>query len=95
MANGENVDCPNTSFDVTMLEAEFRMDKAKGQLNFTRSLNNLLLIADLPSRSEVSDACHSMDLCLEVMLELLSNFPSCYIKKSYKRLTLWSARWTK
>ena len=98
MANRENVDCPDTSFDVAMLEAEFRTDKAKGKSNFTQSLNNLLSIADfqnLPSRCEVCGACHSMDLCMEIMLELLSNFTSCYIKRSYKRLTLWSVRWTK
>ena len=56
MSNRENVDCRDRSFDVTMLEAEFRKDNAKGKSNFTRSLNNLLLIADpknLPSRSEV------------------------------------------
>ena len=73
MANRENVDCPDRSFDVAMLEAEFRRDKAKGKSNFTRSLNNLLFIADsknLPSRSEVCDACHSMDLCMEIVMEL-------------------------
>ena len=46
MSNSENDDCRDTSFDVAMLEAEFRKDKAKGKSNFTRSLNNLLLIAD-------------------------------------------------
>ena len=84
MSNRENVDCRDRSFDVAMLEAEFRKDKAKGKSNFTRSLNNLLLIADsknLPCRSEVYDACHSMDLCMEIVIELLSNFTSFYIKK--------------
>ena len=64
MANRENVDCLNISFDVVMLEAKFRKDNAKGKSNFTWSLNNLLLKADsknLSSRSEVCDACHSMD----------------------------------
>ena len=83
MSNRENYDRRDSSFDVAMLEAEFRKDKAKGKLNFTRSLNNLLLIADsknLPSRSEVCDACHSMDLCMEIVMEGLSNFTSFYIK---------------
>ena len=83
MSNSENVDCRDTSFDVAMLEAEFRKDKAKGKSNFTRSLNNLLLIADsknLPSRSEVYDVCHSMDLCMEIVMECLSDFTSFYIK---------------
>ena len=83
MSNRENVDCRDRSFDVAMLEAEFRKDKAKGKSNFSRSLNNLLLIADsknLPCRSEVYDACHSMDLCMEIVMELLSNFTSFYIK---------------
>ena len=84
MSNRENVDRRDRSFDVALLEAEFRKDKAKGKSNFTRSLNNVLLIADsknLPCRSEVCDACHSMDLCMEIVMELLSNFTSFYIKK--------------
>ena len=83
MSNSENVDCRESSFDIAMLEAEFRKDKAKGKSNFTRSLNNLLLIADsknLPSRSEVYDVCHSMDLCMGVVMECLSYFTSFYIK---------------
>ena len=83
MPNRENVDCRDSSFDVAMLEAEFRKEKAKGKSNFTWSLNNLLLIADsknLPSRSKVCDACHSMDLCMEIVMECLSNFTSFYIK---------------
>ena len=83
MLNRENVNSRDSSFDVAMLEAEFRKDKAKGKSNFTRSLNNLLLIADcrnLPSRSEICDACHSMDLCMELVMEHLSNFTSFYIK---------------
>ena len=79
MANRENVDCPDRSFEVAMLEAEFRKDKAKGKSNFTWSLNNLLLIADsknFPSRSEVCDAYHSMDFCMEIVMELLSIFRS-------------------
>ena len=83
MSNRENVDRRDRSFDVALLEAEFRKDKAKGKSNFTRSLNNVLLIADsknLPCRSEVCDACHSMDLCMEIVMELLSNFTSFYIK---------------
>ena len=82
MSNRENVDCRDSSFDVAMLEAEFRKDKAKGKSNFTQSLNNLLLIADsknLPSPSEVCDACHSMDLCMEIVMEHLSNLTSFYI----------------
>ena len=46
MSNRENLDCRDSSFDVAMLEAEFRKEKAKGKSNFTWSLNNLLLIAD-------------------------------------------------
>ena len=83
MSHSENVDCRESSFDVAMLEAEFRKDKARGKSNFTWSLNNLLLIADsknLPSRSEVYDVCHSMDLCMEIVMECLSNFTSFYIK---------------
>ena len=60
MSNSENVDCRDSFFDVAMLEAEFRKDKAKGKSNFTRSLNNLFLIAaskNLSSRIEVSDTC--------------------------------------
>ena len=62
-----------------MLEAEFRKDKAK----FTRSLNNLLLIVDcknLPSRSELCDACHGVDLCMEIVMECLSHFTSFLYK---------------
>ena len=84
MSNRESFDCRDSSFEVATMEAKFRKDKAKGKSNFTRSLNNLLLIADsknLPCRSEVCDACHSMDLCMEIVMELLSNFTSFYIKK--------------
>ena len=66
-----------------MLEAEIRKDKAKGKSNFTRSLNILLLIADsknLQSLSEVCDARHSMDLCMEIVMERLSNFTSFNIE---------------
>ena len=38
MSNSENVDCHDSSFDVAMLEAEFRKEKAKEKSNFTRSL---------------------------------------------------------
>ena len=77
MSNSES------SIDVAIFEAEFRKDKAKGKSNFTRSLNNLLVIADsknLQSRSEVCDASHSMDLSMEIEMELLSNFTNFYIK---------------
>ena len=83
MSNSENVDCRDSFVDVALLKAEFRKDKAKGKSNFTPTLNNLLLIADsknLPSRSEVCDACDSMDLCMEIVMECLSNFTSFYIK---------------
>ena len=66
----------------------FRKDNAKGKSNFTWSLNNLLLKADsknLSSRSEVCDACHSMDLCMEIVKKLLSNFTSFYIKNKEQR----------
>ena len=82
MSNSENVDCRDSFVDVFLLEAEFRKDKAKGKSKFTRTLNNLLLIADsknLPSRSKVCDACHSMDLCMVIVMECLSNFTSFYI----------------
>ena len=36
MSNSENVDCRDTTFDVAMLEAELRKEKAKGKSNFTR-----------------------------------------------------------
>ena len=39
MSNRENADCRASPFDVAMLEAEFRKDKAKRKSNFTRSLN--------------------------------------------------------
>ena len=83
MSNRENADCRDSPFDVAMLEAEFRKDKAKGKSNFTWSIYKLLLIAgskNLPSRSEVCDACLSMDLCMEIVMECLSNLASFYIK---------------
>ena len=43
MANREYDDCSDRSFDVALLEAEFRKDKAKGMSNFTRSLNDFRL----------------------------------------------------
>ena len=84
MSNSENVDSRDSFVDFALMEAEFRKEKAKRKSNFTRTLNNLLLIADsknLPSHSEVCDACDSMDLCMEIMMECLSNFTSFYIKK--------------
>ena len=70
-ANSENVDLFGNAIDVAMLEAGLRKDKAKAKSNFTRSINNLLLMVEyqsLPSRSGIRDACHNMDMCMETVM---------------------------
>ena len=67
-----------------MLEVEFRKDKAKAKSNFTRAQTNLLLMVkyqNLPSQSGVWDACHNIDMCMDIVIELLSNFTTIYIKR--------------
>ena len=97
MSNSEIVNCLNSSIDVAMLEAEFRKDKDKGKSNFTRSLNNWLLLTDsqnLHSRSGVWDACCSMDLCREIIMEHLFNLTSFYIKnKELENASVVSVIW--
>ncbi|MCG7878408.1 MAG: hypothetical protein N0C90_19055 [Candidatus Thiodiazotropha endolucinida] len=51
--------------------------------NFTRSLNKLLMLLeeqDLPSRNEVKQAWKKLDCCMEIVLEVLSNFSDFYMK---------------
>ena len=81
--NSDNFDWLGSSIDIAMLEVEFRKDKAKAKSNFTRAQTNLLLMVkyqNLPSRSGVWDACHNIDMCMEIVMELLSNFTTIYIK---------------
>lgn len=65
-----------------MLKAKFKMDKAKGKSNFTRSRKRLLLLLeqeDLPSRREIWHASQNMDSCMEIVIEVLANFSEFYI----------------
>ena len=81
--NGDNVDRLGSSIDIAMLEVEFRKEKTKAKWNFTLARSNLLLMVkyqNLPSRSGVWDACHKTDMCMEIVMELLSNFTTFYIK---------------
>ena len=84
-ANSENVDLFGNAIDVAMLEAEFRKDKAKAKSNFTRSRNNLLLMVEyqsLPSRSGIRDACHSMDMCMETVMDVLSSLTTFHLQNN-------------
>ena len=81
--NGDNVDRIGSSIDIAMVEVEFRKQKAKAKSNFTQARSNLLLMVkcqNLPSRSGIWDACHNIDMCMEIVMELLSNFTTIYIK---------------
>ena len=49
--------------------------------NFTRSRNNLLLLVEeqyMPSRRAVKEACRKMNSCLELVMEVLTNFSDFY-----------------
>ena len=90
--NGDNMDRIGSSaqlqnrensIDITMLGVELRKDKPKAKSNFTRAETNLLLMVkyqNLPSRSGVWDACHNINMCMEIVMELLSNCTTFYIK---------------
>ena len=82
-STNDNVDWLGSSIDIALLEVEFRKEKAKAKSIFTRAQTNLLLMVkyqNLPSRSGVLDACHNIDICMEIVMELLSNFTTIYIK---------------
>ena len=79
-ANGENVHCRDSAIDVAIQEAEFRKDKAKAKSNF-----NLLLMIEyqnLPCRTGIWNACHNMDICMEIVMELLSNCTTIYLRNN-------------
>ena len=68
--------------DVVRLENEFKKDKCRAKSNFTRSKNKLLsLIAheETPSRREIHEACKRMDSCMDIVMEVLSNFSDFYV----------------
>ena len=82
-AKSENVDLLGNAIDVAMLEAEFRKDKAKAKSNFTQARNNLLLMVDyqsLPSRSGIRDACYKMDMCMEIVMDVLSSLTTFHLQ---------------
>ena len=84
-ANGENVHCRESAIDVDIQEAELRKEKAKAKSNFTQSRNNLLLMIEyqnLPWRTGICDACHNMDICMEIVMELLSNCTTIYLRNN-------------
>ena len=84
-ANGENVHCRGSAIDVAIQEAELRRDKAKAKSNFTRSRNNLPLMIEyqnLPCRIGIWDACHNMDICMEIVMILLSNCTTIYLRNN-------------
>ena len=82
-AKSENVDLLGNAIDVAMLEAEFRKGKAKAKSDFTRARNNLLLMVDyhsLPSRSGIRDACYKMDICMEIVMDVLSSLTMFHLQ---------------
>ena len=82
--NSDNVDWLGSFIDIAMQEVEFRKDKAKAKSNFTEAQTNLLLMVkyqNLPNRSGVWDACQNIYKYMEIVMEILSNFTTIYIKK--------------
>ena len=89
MAASENrIDIGNyreINVDVARLEMEFKKDKCRGKSNFTRARNKLLSLIDNeegPSRRAIDEACRKMDSCMDIVLELLSNFSDFYIENN-------------
>lgn len=81
--NGIVVGDSGNKLDVTQLENQFKKDKCRTKSNFTRSRNNLLLLVeeqDMPSRRAVKEACRKMDSCLELVMEVLTNFSDFYTR---------------
>ena len=79
----KNTDYHGESIGVAFMEAGFRKDKIKAKSNFTQSRNSLLFkvkYQNVTSCSEVLDACQKMDMCMERVIELLSNLTSFYIE---------------
>ena len=89
MATSENrIDIGNyreINVDVARLEMEFKKDKCRGKSNFTRARNKLLSLIDNeegPSRRAIDEACRKMDSCMDIVLELLSNFSDFYFENN-------------
>ena len=89
MATSENrIDIGNyreINVDVARLEMEFKKDKCQGKSNFTRARNKLLSLIDNeegPSRRAIDEACRKMDSCMDIVLELLSNFSDFYFENN-------------
>ena len=97
MASSEDTDGRSATVDVTRLEAEFKKDKARVKSNLTRSRNKLLILIEkqeLPSRREVRDACQKMDSCLELAMDVLTNFWNFISKlRKCRKACGWRARW--
>ena len=74
--------------DVARLEMEFKRDKCRGKSNFTRARNKLLSLIDNeegPSRRAIDEACRKMDSCMDIVLELLSNFSDFYFENNERQ----------
>ena len=55
----------------------------QNKIHFTRSRNNLLLLVeeqDMPSRRAVKEACRKVNSCLELVMEVLTNFSDFYTR---------------
>lgn len=82
MASSENTDGRILAVDVTKFEAEYKKDKARAKLNFSRAKNKVLSLLEqqeLPSRRKVQDSCRRMDTCSELAIDVLTNFSEFYI----------------
>ena len=80
MASSENRDIVY----IAALENEFKKDKCRAKSNFTRSRTKLLMLIeehDMPIRREVKEACKKTDSCLEIVMDVLTNFSDSYTKK--------------
>ena len=73
--------------DFAPLENEFKKDKCRAKSNFTRSrttLSDLLEENATFNRREIKDARKRMETCLELVMDVLTNFSDGF-----------SARWSK
>ena len=69
--------------DFAPLENEFKKDKCRTKSNFTRSrtkLSDLLEENATFNRREIKDARKRMETCLELVMDVLTNFSDFYTK---------------
>ena len=77
----ESTDRVGTKDEYTEREAMLRSEKGRAKYNLTRAQNKLSSILgepELPSRRTVQDACSSLDICMDIAMEVITSLSELY-----------------